>query len=102
MVLGNYGSALLKAGQIRQAIDQFEHALAIAPDLSEVWSNYGMALQEEHRMDAALDALLQDALEHVKLDGREVTLNDCLFYSLVKERGAYFPNIHFQHCKSNR
>ena len=56
VVMGNYGSALLKTGQIRQAIDQFEQALAIAPDLSEVWNNYGMALQEDHRMDAALDA----------------------------------------------
>lgn len=51
----------------------------------------------DHRMlTDRLDALLSDALPHVKLaDGRRPSLDECIMYGLVMERGAYFPAIHW-------
>lgn len=42
-----------------------------------------------------LDRLLGDLLPHLKVRGDSPKLQDCVYFSMQKERGAYFPVIHW-------
>ena len=44
---------------------------------------------------SAIDALLLDIIPHVKLGDRKIGLDDLYYFSLVLDRGAYFPFIHW-------
>jgi len=42
-----------------------------------------------------IDSVVSAALKHVHIEGRSLTLDDCFVFQCAQERGAYFPNIHW-------
>ena len=51
--------------------------------------------EREMEMEA-LDSLVHAVLPHVRAPGgRTPTLDECLYYGCVMERGAYFPSLHW-------
>lgn len=57
------GVAQQSAGQSRQAMASFRHALALQPDMAEAWSNLGMLLEDAQQWDEAASCY-QQALQH--------------------------------------
>ena len=63
----------------------------------EALRNATVAYRSGHpkQMHEALDSLFVDILPHVHRDGSPVLLEHILYYGLFTERGAYFPQIHW-------
>jgi protein O-GlcNAc transferase len=51
----DYGSLLLEAGQLDEAVKEFRAALAIAPDSVETHNNLGIALGSQGKLDEAIE-----------------------------------------------
>jgi tetratricopeptide (TPR) repeat protein len=56
-VLNELGYVLLHANRLNEAVARFRRALAVDPDLPEVWVNLGTALSKQGNQAGAIDAL---------------------------------------------
>lgn len=64
-------------------------------DMKLALSHYEVG--QKASMCNCVDRIVEEALPHIARlkDGRKVTLQTCVIYALNKERGAYFPSIHW-------
>ncbi|MEH2005132.1 glycosyltransferase [Nostoc sp.] len=56
-----------QAGYIQKALDYYQQAIALKPDLSEVYYNLGSILQEQKQLEAAMPAAVNYACDHQAL-----------------------------------
>ncbi|KAH8081069.1 hypothetical protein JL720_8965 [Aureococcus anophagefferens] len=70
-------------------------ATSLLPRMLEALADYETGATG--KMYAAVDALVEACLPHVGAcpDGTRPTLDRCVYYCMNKERGAYFPVIHW-------